>query len=197
MDDFLPLESFSSLGFWHSPLSWFSFYFTGFLFSFFLLAALLFLHLCTLPYLPFLGYFIQYPDLTLLAHLSQVCVTRLHFPHEIQIILSNTVLRSFIWISNWYFILTMSKIELWISNSHLTQTWCLHRLAYLSNWHHCASSCWGTGFRGILHLPICSWLAFFINEVSTQMLLPQWRLSRSHYLSQSIENQFAQTSLPN
>lgn len=52
-DGLLLLESFSSLGLWHTPFSWF--YVTGFLFSFFLLAAFLFLHLYILPCLLFFG----------------------------------------------------------------------------------------------------------------------------------------------
>lgn len=62
MDYFLLLESLSSLGFLHTPLSWFSLSFIAFLFPFFLLATLLFLNLCTLPNLLSSGYFIQHHD---------------------------------------------------------------------------------------------------------------------------------------
>lgn len=117
MDCFLVLESFSSLGFWHPPLSWFSLYFTALLLSFFLLATLLFLNLGTLSYLLSLGYFIQYHDFMLHANHSQICITRFNFSPETQIILSNCVLISFIKISNWQFNPNMSKIELLISNS--------------------------------------------------------------------------------
>lgn len=152
MNDCLLPESFSFIGFWHSLLSWFSFYFTGFLFSFSLLATPPFLHLGTIPCLPSLGYFIHYQDVTLCAHQSQVCVTGLFFSPETQIIFSNSVLKSFISISNWHLNLNMSKIELWLSSSHRTQTWWFRR--HLGSWHHCASSCWDPGFRGIFHLPI-------------------------------------------
>lgn len=113
----------------HSP----DFFFTSLAFILFLLAGCAsfpsFLHSSLSS---FQGYFIQLHDFTLLAHQSQVCITGLHFLPETNIIFSNSVLINFIWISNWYFNLSMSKIELWVSNSHHTQTWCLPRLGYLS-----------------------------------------------------------------
>ena len=98
MDYFFLCESLSSLGFLQTSLSSFYLSFTAFSFSYILLAALLFLSLCTLPFL--FRFFHPAPWLLL---------------RSISPILSFLI----VWNFNWHYTnLNVSKIEILISNSH-------------------------------------------------------------------------------
>lgn len=132
-DGLLLLESFSSLGLWHTPI---------FLILCHWLLILILLAGCfSVPsslhsaLSSLLWFFLSRPCMASLSRPIMLRLPASTFPWDSLYFIC--VLTNFIWTSNWRFNLNIFKIDLYISNSHCIHTRCLHSLACLG--HCCAA----------------------------------------------------------